>query len=113
MTISNFFKFEGTIISPGEIFSLTEDMLDDFYSDSGEIERINIFFHLQNELLYLKAEERKKEAAYVSYLISYYIFYPLTPPHSEELALYYAKEALALHNTIKYQDWIKVVEEGN
>lgn len=52
-------------------------------------------------------------AAHLCYLMSYYIFMMLVPPGSEDIALYYAKQAYRLHPCEKYLSWVPYVEEGN
>lgn len=113
MEIKSFFSYYSKEIPVENIFELTENILDDLYANSNETNQFNIFFHLQNEYFYLKNNNNIKELAYICYLISYYIFHPLTPPHSEELALAYAEMALELDNNTKYKDWIEEVKEGN
>lgn len=113
MDIKSFFSYYSEEIPVENIFELTESVLDELYVNFNETNQFNIFFHLQNEYFYLKKNKNLKELAYVSYLISYYIFHPLTPPHSESLALEYAKIALELDNNPKYKDWIEEVKAGN
>lgn len=113
MNIKNYFSFESESIPAENIFFLTEAVLDDLYINSSEIEQVNIFFHLQNEYIFLKNAEKKHETAYLCYLISYYLFTPLTPPHSATIALEYAKEAVNLETTEKYINWLNIVKQGN
>lgn len=113
MDIKNYFSFESEPIPAEDVFSLTESVLDDLYKNSSEIEQLNIFFHLQNEYIFLKNAEKKTEAAYLCYLISYYVFTPLTPPHSETIALEFAKEAISIDSTEKYIRWLNIVKKGN
>ena len=113
MDIKNYFSFESEPIPAEYIFCLTESVLDDLYSSSSEIEQFNIFFHLQNEYIFLKNAWKNKETAYLCYLISYYVFTPLTPPHSETIALEFAKKAISIDSTEKYIHWLKIVNKGN
>lgn len=113
MNIKDYFTYNSEEIPASHIFSLTEEILDDLYSNSSEIERCNIFFHLQNEYFYLKNKGLVKETAYICYLISYYLFTPLTPPHSDSLAYEYAKEAHELDTSQSYADWLEIVIKGN
>jgi hypothetical protein len=113
MNIMEYFSYESPEIPKEAIMELTENDLDDLYVKCDEIEGINVFFHLQNEYIYLKEQNAQKELAYICYLISYYIFNPLTPPHSEHIAMYYAKKALYYDNDKKYNDWIEIVSKGN
>lgn len=113
MDIKKYFSFESEPIPAEIIFSLTESVLDDLYESSSEIEQFNIFFHLQNEYIFLKNAGKKHETAYLCYLISYYVFTPLTPPHSETIALEFAKEAINIDSTEKYINWLNIIKEGN
>lgn len=113
MNIKAFFGFESKEIPADEIFTLTEETLDDMYAASSEIEQYNIYFHLQNEYTYLKNANCVRETAYVCYLISYYVFVALTPPHSEKIALEYICEAIRLDACEKYNKWLDTVKQGN
>ncbi len=113
MNIKAFFGYESTEIPVDKIFTLTEEVLDDLYAASTEVEQYNIYFHLQNEYAYLKNANSVKETAYVCYLISYYVFVSLTPPHSEKIALYFIQEAINLDECEKYTGWLDIVKRGN
>lgn len=108
-----FFDYESTYIPEEKVMQITEKMLDDLYATANDTEQFNVFFHLQNELFYLLNKEMNKEAAYISYLISYYLFVALTPPHSETLAQEFAKEAIKLDSCPKYLEWLEEVKAGN
>lgn len=111
--MKEYFSYYSEEIPIEKVFELNGRILLDLYIDSSEVERLNIFFHLQNEYFYLKNKNRVKETAYICYLISCYIFSIATPPHSEELALEYAKMALELEDKKLYRDWIEEVKAGN
>lgn len=113
MEIKNYFSFYSEPIPVENIVLLTEDILNDLYAASSEVDQLNIFFHLQNEYFFLKNAEKVSETAYLCYIISYYIFTALTPPHSEELALEYIKEAIRLEPKEEYRDWLEIVKKGN
>ncbi len=113
MDLKQYFMYESTYIPEEKVFLLTEEFLDDLYVTSDEIDKFNIFFHLQNEYFYLLRKERHIEAAYVCYLISYYLFQPLTPPHSCTLAYEYAARAIELNPIPKYSEWLEEVGRGN
>ena len=94
--------------------AITNEILGDLYIGSNDAEKANIFFNLQYIFLRLKDSENKDLAAHIAFIISYYIFVLLTPPHSEEIALYYAIEAAKLANMDeKYTNWIEFVKSGN
>lgn len=113
LNFKDFFQYDSQEIPADKVFLLTERILDDLYSSSSEIERCNIFFHLQNEYFYLKNRDAIRETAYICYLISYYLFTPLTPPHSDTLACEFAKKAVELDSSNKYVDWLNIVANGN
>lgn len=109
MNINKFFKYNSCLIPPEEVFSITEETLDYLYINLSEVERFNVYFHLEREYFYLKNEGKLKETAYICYLISYYIFILLIPPHSDVLALEFIKEAISLFPDEKYKQWLEYV----
>lgn len=113
MDMKQYFRYESTYIPNDEVLKIDERMLDDLYSTSNEIEKFNVFFHLQNEYFYLLNNGKHKEAAHICYLISYYLFTALTPPHSETLAQEFAITAMKLDNSPKYLEWLSEVKNGN
>lgn len=113
MNIKNYFSYYSEPISAENVFLLTEDILDDLYRDLSEVEQFNVFFHLENEYFFLLNNDNLKEAAHICYLISYYLFNALTPPHSDILALEYAKKSIELNPEIQYSNWLDLVKKGN
>lgn len=113
MDLRKYFRYESSVISEEVVIQLSEDDLDTIYADGNSVDRFNAYFHLENELLYLMEQKNYSAAAHVCYLISYYLFTALTPPHSDTLALAYANKALELSPTDKYQNWLKEVKRGN
>lgn len=111
--MEKFFTYYSREIPADKVFLLTEEILGNLYASFSEIEGCNVFFHLQNEYFYLKSQGLIKEAAYICYLISYYLFHLLTPPHSDKLAYEYAQKAIKLDPTSKYADWLEEVKKGN
>ena len=81
------------------IFELTLSDLDRFYTDEDEVDRLNLFFVL--------------EAARCAFLMSYYLFVPLTPPASFELAEFYIDKALEWDATPEYSQWKRLIDKGN
>lgn len=113
MDMKQFFSFYSEPIPAEHVFSLTEQVLDDLYVTSSEVDGLNVFFHLQNEYFFLKNSGKTAETAHICYLISYYLFITLTPPHSEEIALEFIKEAISLNPIEKYINWLEIVKQGN
>lgn len=106
-------SFESCEIPADEVFLITEETLDNIYTSSSEADQFRPFFHLQNEYFILKNQNLARETAYVCYLISYYVFTALTPPHSEEIALEFAQEAVRRDPCAKYIQWLDIVKQGN
>ncbi len=113
MNMEQYFRYESTHIPIDEVLKIDERILIDLYVKSDVTDQFNVFFHLQNEYFYLINNKRNKEAAHVCYLISYYLFMPLTPPNSAELAEEFAKIAISLDNSPKYLEWLDEVKRGN
>ena len=111
--MEKFFNYYSREIPVDKVLLLTEEILVNINASFSEIEGCNVFFHLQNEYFYLKSQGLIKEAAYICYLISYYLFHLLTPPHSDKLAYEYAQKAIKLDPTSKYADWLEEVKKGN
>ena len=109
----NLENFESCEIPADEVFLITEETLDTIYASSSEVDQFYPFFHLQNEYFILKNQNLARETAYVCCLISYYVFTALTPPHSEEIALEYAQEAVRRDPCAKYIQWLDIVKQGN
>ena len=95
------------------IFEFTLTDLDDFYSDENEVNRLNLFFVLEASLHKLQRENRSKAAARCAFLMAYYLFIPLTPPASFELAEFYIDRALEWDATPEYSQWKKLIGQGN
>ena len=93
--------------------ALTPNDLDDFYISASELDRLNLFFELEATFHQYLDAGKKELAAHLAYLTAYYVFTPLTPPASCELALHYIKEALRLAPCQEYQDWLELIEKGN
>jgi len=54
-----------------------------------------------------------KAAAHCAFLMAYYLFIPLTPPASFELAEFYIDRALEWNETPEYREWKKLIDKGN
>ena len=109
----NLESFESCEIPTDEVFLITEETLDNIYASSSEADQFRPFFHLQNEYFILKNQNLARKTAYICYLISYYVITALTPPHSEEIALEYAQEAVRRDSCAKYIQWLDIVKQGN
>ena len=105
--------FEGPYFAEEFILALTPHDLDDFYVEVNEVDRLDLFFMLEASLHRFQRENRRKAAARCAFLMAYYLFVPLTPPASLELAEFYIDQALAWEDTPEYRQWKKLIEEGN
>lgn len=81
--------FEHPYFDEAAILALNLEDLDDFYETADEVSRLNLFFVLEASLHRLRKENRTNAAARCAYFMAYYLFIPLTPPASFELAVYY------------------------
>lgn len=81
--------FERPYFEEATILALTSHDLDDFYVEANEVDRLNLFFMLEASLHRFQRENRRKAAARCAFLMAYYLFVPLTPPASSELARFY------------------------
>lgn len=95
-----------------DIYWITENALgeisneDDFYIN-------NTYFYLLN-LYYLHLDKKNyKEVAYLSYLISYYLFIIETPFGSELIAKKYAEYAIKYDDCKNYREWLAYINQGN
>ena len=95
------------------ILAMTVHDLDCFYTDAGKCDRLNLFFVLEASLHRFQRESRQRAAAHCAFLMAYYLFTPLTPPASLELAEFYISKALELDDTPEYRRWKSLIDEGN
>ncbi len=95
------------------IFKLELNDLDCFYQDENEVNQLNLFFVLEASLHKFQSEKDAKAAAHCAFLMAYYLFTPLTPPASFELAKYYIDRALEWNETPEYREWKNLIDKGN
>lgn len=84
--------------------AMTAADLDSFYASAGEVDQLNLFFQLEASFHRYLAEGKRELAARLAFLAAYYLFTPLTPPASQELALYYIGEAVRLDPRREYRE---------
>lgn len=94
--------------------AITPEVLDDYYARATETGRLNLFFMLEASFHKYSSEGKNELASHLAFLIAYYVFVPLTPPASYDLALHYIKETkrLSPHNE-NYTRWLEIIENGN
>lgn len=95
------------------IFGLKLSDLDDFYCNANEVNRLNLFFVLEASLHRFQNENKTEAAARCAFLMAYYLFLPLTPPASFELAEFYINKALEWNETPEYREWKVLIDAGN
>lgn len=61
----------------------------------------------------LHGKENRKAAARCAFLMAYYLFTPLTPPASHELAEFYISKALEWDEIPEYRQWKEIIDMGN
>lgn len=93
--------------------AMTPSDLDDFYASSGEIDQLNLFFQLEASYHHHREVGRDPLAAHLAFLTAYYLFTPLTPPASYDLALHYIGEAIRLDPLPEYFEWQALIQKGN
>ena len=106
-------NFEHPYMNENTIGELTTDDLDCFYTDADEVDRLNLFFILEASLHRLQSKENWKAAARCAFLMAYYLFTPLTPPASYELAKFYIDKALEWDEIPEYLQWKETIDKGN
>ncbi len=106
-------NFEHPYMHEKTIGELTIDDLDRFYHDADEVTRLDLFFILEASLHRLQGNGNRKAAARCAFLIAYYLFTPLTPPASHELAEFYINKALEWDEMPEYRQWKEIIEKGN
>ena len=87
--------------------------MNDFYAEASEGDRLNLFFVLEASLHRLESGNNVKAAARCAFLMAYYLFVPLTPPASMELAEFYIGKALEWDETPEYRQWKAMIDERN
>ena len=105
--------WERPFFSGEEILQMDTSALDDFYAFANETNRLNLFFILEASFHRCLKEEKNDISARAAYLIAYYLFVPLTPPASVELAMYYIEEALRLCPLPEYETLRENIAGGN
>ena len=105
--------FEHPYIDEKTLFELTLNDLDCFYTNSNEVDQLNLFFILESSLHRFQDQQNMKTAARCAFLMAYYLFVPLTPPASLELAEFYIDRALKWDETPEYHQWKEIIDKGN
>jgi len=95
------------------IFEMDTNDLDNFYHEENEVNQMNLFFVLEASLHRFQSENKMNAAARCSFLMAYYLFTPLTPPASFELAEFYMDRALEWNETPEYREWKNFIDKGN
>lgn len=104
--------FSEPVIKEEYAVHINTNDLDEFYTTATEIDRLNLFFVLLNSIHYFELKNDKVRTAHMSFLAAYYLFVPLTPPASEDLALHYIKKAISLYPLAEYKELLEIIEKG-
>ncbi len=98
-----------------EIENISFNDISDIYCDADELERLNFFFTLSGTYHTLVEHGAKKEIlAHLCSLLTFYVFFHLTPPNSEVLGRAYIRKAIELmpDNEV-YKEEYQQVLRGN
>lgn len=106
-------NFEQPYMGEKAIMELTIKDLDYFYTAADEVSRLNMFFIFEASLHRLRDKGNRKAAARCAFLMAYYLFIPLTPPASRELAEFYINKALEWDEMPEYHQWKEIIDKGN
>lgn len=106
-------NFEQPYMDEKTVMELTTKDLDYFYAAADEVSRLNLFFILEASLHRLRDKGNRKVAARCAFLMAYYLFTPLTPPASYELAEFYVNKALEWDEMPEYRQWKEIIDKGN
>lgn len=101
------------VIGENDVLQIQPQDLDDFYINASDFDQSNLFFVLLTSLHHYMGKEAWEKAAHLSFLIAYYLFTPLTPPGSCELAMHYIRKAISLNPLAIYREWLSLIEKGN
>ena len=105
--------WENPLICAEKALDIRCSDLDDFYAGASDADRMNLFFVLLCSLHRCIEDNWQAEAAHLSFLIAYYLFVPLTPPASQELAAYYIRQAISINPCEEYSRWLALIDQGN
>ncbi len=101
------------LININNIYEITHDKLLDLSLKVDEITSINLYFHMLALLINLEEQGDELKIAYLSNLISFYIFDVITPPYSEEISKFYAKKSLENNFAKEYKEWFEYINRRN
>ena len=105
--------FSEPVIEKGIVMEMSSEDLDDFYASASDFNKSNLFFILLASLHHYEESGDIVKAAHLSFLTAYYVFTPLTPPGSHQLALHYIKKAVSMNPLSEYKEWLSIMEKGN
>lgn len=104
--------WQNPIIQKEYVLKIQISDLDDFYVNASDFDKSNLFFVLLTSFHYYSSESNEI-AAHLSFLISYYLFVVFTPPGSQQLAMYYIKQAIAFYPLSEYKEQLAMIQKGN
>ncbi len=105
--------FGNPVIARDDVLQIQPTDMDAFYISASDFDKCNLFFVLLTSLHHYEACEDNRRAAHLSFLAANYLFISLTPPGSQELAMYYIQKAVAMYPCKEYVQWQALIEKGN
>ena len=104
-------NWDEAFVQQQDILRIRTQDLDAFYAASDDVQRTGLFFVLLNSLHMCLAQEQRRQAAHLSFLMAYYVFVPLAPPGADALARHYMEQAMQLYPSEEYAEWIPLMRE--
>ncbi len=101
------------VIPKPDVLETRPSDLDDFYLAASACDRLNLFFVLLTSLHHYLDQGKTEQAAHLCFLTAYYLFVPLTPPGSCELARHYIAQAVSLNPLDEYRELALLIQRGN
>lgn len=101
------------VIDEQAVLTIQPADLNDFYCAADSFDKTNMFFVLLASYHHYLDNGHREKAAHLCYLIAYYLFVPLTPPGSCELAMHYITQAVSLCPLESYTELLSLIEKGN
>lgn len=97
-------------MSEEDILKISLTDLDDFYvATQHSYKQYDLFFVLLSAFNTYFDAGKKEISAHLSFLMAYYLFMPLTPANSLNLAYFYIKKAVELYPKDEYIHWRNLI----
>lgn len=100
------------VIKEEDVLEISLVDLDAYYVETQHsYKQYDLFFVLLSLFNRYLDSGKKDIAAHLSFLMAYYLFMPLTPAESLDLAYYYIKKAVELNPRADYVQWRNSIAE--